>query len=203
MVEAEVAARVGESALLQCKVDFASDNTSIMWTRVAHNSADFNLVSYQGRRTRQSFVKQEDGSTSVLSQLIIPEVTEEDFSAFGCFAQNELGSDLKMVELKNLDNTISWLVLTVTTNLFLLMAFLAVVLLYWYKKKLPIAAEGDESQRKQEVAAISHHEGMFERERRLSSQPGGAWTTIGFFDTTAPGSRNFPEDEVKLDLSAG
>ena len=44
---------------------------------------------------------------------------------------------------------------------------------------------------------------MFERERRLSSQPGGAWTTIGFFDTTAPGSRNFPEDEVKLDLSAG
>ena len=107
MVEAEVAARVGESALLQCKVDFASDNTSIMWTRVAQNSADFNLVSYQGRRTRQSFVKQEDGSTSVLSQLIIPEVTEEDFSAFGCFAQNELGSDLKMVELKNLDNTIT------------------------------------------------------------------------------------------------
>ena len=34
-------------------------------------------------------------------------------------------------------------------------------------------------------------------------QPGGPWTTIGFFDTTAPGSRNFPEDEVKLDLSAG
>ena len=102
MKETEVAARVGESALLQCKVDFASDNTSIMWTRVAQNSADFNLVSYQGRRTRQSFVKQEDGSTSVLSQLIIPEVTEEDFSAFGCFAQNELGSDLKMVELKRL-----------------------------------------------------------------------------------------------------
>ena len=147
MEEAEVAARVGESALLQCKVDFASDNTSIMWTRVAQNSADFNLVSYQGRRTRQSFVKQEDGSTSVLSQLIIPEVTEEDFSAFGCFAQNELGSDLKMVELKNLDNTITWVVLIVTTNLLLLMAVLAVVLLYRYKKKLASAAEQDESQK--------------------------------------------------------
>ena len=201
MKETEVAARVGESALLQCKVDFASDNTSIMWTRVARNSADFNLVSYQGRRTRQSFVKQEDGSTSVLSQLIIPEVTEEDFSAFGCFAQNELGSDLKMVELKNLDHTITWVVLIVTTNL--LMAVLAVVLLFRYKKKLASAAEQDESQRKQKVTAISHDEGMFERERRFSSQPAGAWTTIGFFDTTAPGSRNFPEDEVKLDLSAG
>ena len=201
MKETEVAARVGESALLQCKVDFASDNTSIMWTRVAQNSADFNLVSYQGRRTRQSFVKQEDGSTSVLSQLIIPEVTEEDFSAFGCFAQNELGSDLKMVELKNLDHTITWVVLIVTTNL--LMAVLAVVLLFRYKKKLASAAEQDESQKKQKVAAISHDEGMFERERRFSSQPAGAWTTIGFFDTTAPGSRNFPEDEVKLDLSAG
>ena len=201
MEEAEVAARVGESALLQCKVDFASDNTSIMWTRVAQNSADFNLVSYQGRRTRQSFVKQEDGSTSVLSQLIIPEVTEEDFSAFGCFAQNELGSDLKMVELKNLDNTITWVVFIVT--LLLLMAVLAVVLLYRYKKKLASAAEQDESQKKQKVAAISHDEGMFERERRFSSQPAGAWTTIGFFDTTAPGSRNFPEDEVKLDLSGG
>ena len=201
MEEAEVAARVGESALLQCKVDFASENTSIMWTRVAQNSADFNLVSYQGRRTRQSFVKQEDGSTSVLSQLIIPEVTEEDFSAFGCFAQNELGSDLKMVELKNLDNTITWVVFIVT--LLLLMAVLAVVLLYRYKKKLASAAEQDESQKKQKVAAISHDEGMFERERRFSSQPAGAWTTIGFFDTTAPGSRNFPEDEVKLDLSAG
>ena len=201
MEEAKVAARVGESALLQCKVDFASDNTSIMWTRVAQNSADFNLVSYQGRRTRQSFVKQEDGSTSVLSQLIIPEVTEEDFSAFGCFAQNELGSDLKMVELKNLDNTITWVVFIVT--LLLLMAVLAVVLLYRYKKKLASAAEQDESQKKQKVAAISHDEGMFERERRFSSQPGGAWTTIGFFDTTAPGSRNLTEDEVKLDLSAG
>ena len=203
MKEAEVAARVGESALLQCKVDFASDNTSIMWTRVAQNSADFNLVSYQGRRTRQSFVKQEDGSTSVFSQLIIPEVTEEDFSAFGCFAQNELGSDLKMVELKNLDNTITWVVLIATTNLLLLMAVLAVVLLYRYKKKLASAAERDESQRKPKVTAICHDEGMFERERRFSSQPGGAWTTIGFFDTTAPCSQNFPEDEVKLDLSAG
>lgn len=198
-----MAARVGESALLLCKVDYASDNTSIMWTRVAQNSADFNLVSYQGRRTRQSFVKQEDGSTSVLSQLIIPEVTEEDFSAFGCFAQNELGSDLKLVELKNLDNTITWVVLIATTNLLLLMAVLAVVLLYRYKKKLASAAERDESQRKPKVTAICHDEGMFERERRFSSQPGGAWTTIGFFDTTAPGSRNFPEDEVKLDLSAG
>ena len=185
--EEVVEARVGETAVLQCEVDTTSENTSVVWTRVAKNSIDINHVSSQDRITRQSLVRREDGGITLHSELVLPQVTAEDFSAFGCFAQNEMGSDLKMVVLKDMENTFFWISLIVASNALIGLTVLAVFLLHRYKKKMAVIAEDSQFPRERAVAAISNGS---EFERILEGH-GMCYLTD-----------NFPAEEVKIDLSA-
>ena len=185
--EGVVEARVGETAVLQCEVDTTSENTSVVWTRVSKNSVDINLVSTQDRITRQSLVRREDGGITLLSELVLPEVTAEDFSAFGCFAQNEMGSDLKMVVLKDVENTFFWVSLIVASNTLVGLTVLAGILLHRYKKSGAVVAEDSEFPREKAVAAISHG-GEFER---MLERHGMCYI-----------ADNFPGGEVKIDLGA-
>ena len=192
--EGVVEARVWESAVLQCEVDTTSENTSVVWTRLAKNSVDINLVSTQDRITKQSVVRREDGGITLLSQLVLPKVTAEDFSAFGCFAQNEMGSDLKMVVLRNVENKFFWISLIVAGNTLIGLAVLAAILLHrYYKKNMAAIDEGvSEFPRETAVAAISHGgEFEFEIERMLERHG------MCFHENI---TNRFPGDEVKIDL---
>ena len=183
-----VEARVGESAVLQCEVDTTSENTSVVWTRVAKNSVDINLVSSQDRITKQSVLRRGDGGITLFSQLVLPEVTAEDFSAFGCFAQNEMGSDLKMVVLRDAENTFFWISLIVAGNTLIGLAVLAAILLHRYKKNMAAMAEVSQFPRETAVAAISHV-GEFER---MLGRHG-----MCFHENITD---RFPGEEVKIDL---
>ena len=184
-----VEARVGERAVLQCEVNTTSENTSVVWTRVAKNSVDIGLVSSQDRITRQSMVRREAGGITLLSELVLPEITADDFSAFGCLAQNEMGGDLKMVVLKDAKNTFFWATIIVASNAMIGLAMLAAILLRRYKKKMEFIAEESEFPREGAVAAISNR-GEFDR--MLDRHVGG----IRCYGNI------FPGQEVKIDLSA-
>ena len=186
--EGVVEARVGESAVLQCEVETTSENTSVVWTRVAKNSVDINLVSSQDRITKQSVVRRGDRGITLLSQLVLPEVTAEDFSAFGCFAQNEMGSDLKMVVLRDAENTFFWISLIVAGNTLIGLAVLAAILLRRYKKNMAAIEGASELRRETAVAAISHGR---EFERMLGRHG------MCFHENITD---RFPEKEVKIDL---
>ena len=188
--EGVVETRVGETVVLECKVDTTSENTSVVWTRVAKNSIDINLVSSQDRITRQSLVRREDGGITLLSELVLPQVTADDFSAFGCFAQNEMGSELKMVVLKEEENTFFWISLIVASNILIGLSVLSAILLHRYKKKMAAIAEVSEFPRETAVAAISHG-GEFER---MLERHGKC-----YFENIR---ESFPGEEAKIDLGA-
>ena len=188
--EGVVETRVGETVVLECKVDTTSENTSVVWTRVAKNSIDINLVSSQDRITRQSLVRREDGGITLLSELVLPQVTADDFSAFGCFAQNEMGSELKMVVLKEVENTFFWISLIVASNILIGLSVLSAILLHRYKKKMAVIAEVSEFPRETAVAAISHG-GEFER---MLERHGKC-----YFENIR---ESFPGEEAKIDLGA-
>ena len=126
-----VRARMGEAAVLDCKVTTLSSNTSVVWTRHPEHGR---LDSLRGDMTRQRVVKTDSGIT-IHSELILPTLEPTDFTTYGCFAQNEAGSDYRMVVLEERVDT-NWVTLIISINTLLGLAVLAGVLVWHYRKRV-------------------------------------------------------------------
>jgi hypothetical protein len=130
-MEETVAARVGEAAVLQCRVTTLSTNTTVVWTR---HPAEGRLDSLRGDMTRERRVPGEQGGVTVHAELILPVLAEADFTSYGCFAQNEAGTDYRMLTLMEQQDT-DWVSLIVAVNTLLGMLVLAGVFVWHYRRR--------------------------------------------------------------------
>ena len=102
-----------------------------------------------------------------------------------------MGSELKMVVLKEVESTFFWISLIVASNTLIGLSVLSAILLHRYKKNMAVvAAEVSEFPRETTVAAISHG-GEFER---MLERHG-----MCYFENITD---SFPGEEVKIDLGA-
>jgi len=82
--------------------------------------------------TRQRLVKEETG-TVIHSELILPSLKEDDFSTYGCFAQNKVGTDYRMVDLVMEQDT-GWISLVIGINTIVGLVVILIILVWHYRK---------------------------------------------------------------------
>ena len=186
-VEEVVRARLGEAAVLQCRVTSLSPNTTVVWTR---HPAQGRLDSLRGDMTRQRMVRGEEGVT-ILSDLILPTLAEQDFATYGCFAQNEAGYDHRMMMLEQEHDT-DWISLIIAINTLLGLVVLAAVLFWHYRRKLAEVSEVLPGVFPREHAApIFRGEDMAEIDNLLQYTENYGAISNEYFD---------PNQEKKIDL---
>ena len=88
-------AREGEDIILQCRVDSASNTTTVVWTKdddpLTIGNVRFSEAHHQEGRVHQS-------------DLLISRIENKDFGNYGCYAANEVGKDYKTIVLINTGN---------------------------------------------------------------------------------------------------
>lgn len=100
-------AKVGQTVVLQCKVETLSFNTSVAWTK---NSQPL------GHKFIKEKVVQKEEMLTIQSDLIIVNLTMEDFTNYGCFASNEVSTDYREISLELEEEfwfgTVSWILVS-------------------------------------------------------------------------------------------
>jgi len=132
-MESMVKGTVGQAAVLHCNVTTLSNNTTVLWTR---QHSDGRLDSLKEDMTMQRVVTG-DAGINIYSDLILDTLTNEDFSAYGCFAQNEAGTDYRMVTLIKEEET-NWISLVIAINTLLGLVILAGLLIWHYRKRVVV-----------------------------------------------------------------
>lgn len=123
--ESERFAKIGEDVILQCHVESLSKDTRIRWTK------DNNPVSSEMMKHR--IIHNED-TYIFTSDLIIYNIEESDFTNYGCFAENEVGTDYKVFPLL-VEEESDYLTLAITTNTIVGAIILVFIILYHKRKK--------------------------------------------------------------------
>ena len=82
--------------------------TGVVWAKkdqpIAADSYPFKIVE-----------SHDNMNLEISSELIIIKADAEDFTSYGCFASNELGSDYQMIEI--VEETDSYLTITLIVNI--------------------------------------------------------------------------------------
>jgi hypothetical protein len=118
-------AKIGEDVILNCHVQSLSEGTKITWAK------NNNPVSRDNMKLR---IIHNVGHYHFTSDLIIYNVEETDFTNYGCFASNEVGTDYKVFSLMVEEET-DYLTIIITTNTIIGVIILAVIIVYHKKKK--------------------------------------------------------------------
>merc|ERR1711874_186936 len=118
-------AKIGEDVILNCHVQSLSEGTKITWTK------NNNPVSRENMKHR---IIHNAGHYHFTSDLIIYNVEETDFTNYGCFASNEVGTDYKVFPLMVEEET-DYLTIIITTNTIIGVIILALIIVYHKKKK--------------------------------------------------------------------
>merc|ERR1712072_796175 len=125
MMEPVRYAKIGENVILACKVESLSEATKITWTK------NNNPVNNENMKHR---IIHNDGLYHLTSDLILYNVEESEFTNYGCFASNEVGSEYKVLPLM-LEEETDYLTIAITTNTMVGVIILVVVIVYHKKKK--------------------------------------------------------------------
>jgi len=120
-------ASVGEDVILHCQVFSLDSHTKINWTR--HNDP----VRLDGTKYRALPIVNDEKVSTFTSDLVIYNIQPSDFGSYGCFAQNELGTDHKMFLLEEEQKT-NWVTFVITINTIVAVIILLVAI-SWNKKK--------------------------------------------------------------------
>lgn len=118
-------AKIGEDVILACKVESLSEATKITWTK------NNNPVNNENMKHR---IIHNDGLYHFTSDLIVYNVQESDFTNYGCFASNEVGSEYKVFPLMVEEET-DYLTIAITSNTIVGVIILVVIIVYHKKKK--------------------------------------------------------------------
>lgn len=119
-------AQIGEDVVLQCQVTSLSPNTTVTWTKAG---APLKPDSGEHRVLHDT-----RDSLNINSDLVIFNMGEEDFSEYGCFAANEVGTDYRKVELVE-SGQIGWLAIAIIMNTVLGVVILLTLLIYQFTRR--------------------------------------------------------------------
>merc|ERR1712183_106897 len=139
-------ASVGDDVILHCQVFSLDKNTKINWTRSNEP------VRLDGTKYRALPLGNDEIMSTFTSDLVIYNIQPSDFGAYGCFAQNELGTDHKLFLLEE-EQTTDWVAIVITINTIVAVIILAVVIL-WSKKKAILKWIREGNQRDRELPVI-------------------------------------------------
>jgi len=97
-------ASLGQDVILQCHVESLSSNTKVTWTK-NDEPIDRRFVKHRIIHT--------EGNHHYTSDLIVYKVEEEDFTNYGCFSTNEIGTDYKIFALEEEKSQLDFLILAI------------------------------------------------------------------------------------------
>merc|ERR1719410_1404288 len=120
-------ASVGDDVILHCQVFSLDNNTKINWTR------NNDPVRLDGTKYRALPLVNDERTSTFTSDLVIFNIQPSDFGSYGCFAQNEIGTDHKLFLLEEEQKT-DWIAIIISINTIVAVTILAAVIL-WSKRK--------------------------------------------------------------------
>eukprot|EP00092_Neocalanus_flemingeri_P000447 GFUD01000476.1.p1 GENE.GFUD01000476.1~~GFUD01000476.1.p1 ORF type:complete len:622 (-),score=168.19 GFUD01000476.1:456-2087(-) len=118
-------AKIGDDVILQCRVESLSNNTKVTWTK-NNEPIDREHVKHKILHT--------DGLYQFASDLIIYNIEERDFTNYGCFSSNEVGTDYKVFPLEEEEES-DYVTIAITINTIVGIIILVFLLIYHNKKK--------------------------------------------------------------------
>jgi len=123
--ESEKQAKVGEDVILQCRVSSLSHNTKVSWTK---NDQPID------KESPKHHILFSDGINNYASDLIIYNVEQTDFTNYGCFSSNEVGTDYKVLPLTEEKDEYDFLSLMLSINTFVGVILLVIIVIYHKRK---------------------------------------------------------------------
>ena len=120
-------ASVGDDVILHCQVFSLDNNTKINWTR------NNDPVRLDGTKYRALPLVSDERTSTFTSDLVIFNIQPSDFGSYGCFAQNEIGTDHKLFLLAE-EQKSDWIAIIISINTIIAVTILAAVIL-WGKRK--------------------------------------------------------------------
>jgi len=139
-------ASVGDDVILHCEVFSLDLNTKINWTRSNEP------VRLDGRKYRALPLVHDEKKSTFTSDLVIYNIQPSDFGFYGCFAQNEIGTDHKLFLLEEEQKT-SWVTIMITINTIVAVFILAGAIL-WSQKKAIFKWFREGNQRDRELPVV-------------------------------------------------
>jgi len=123
--ESEKQAKVGEDVILQCRVSSLSHNTKVSWTK---NDQPID------KESPKHHILFSDGIDNYASDLIIYNVEQSDFTNYGCFSTNEVGTDYKVLPLREEEDEYDFFSLVLSINTFAGVILLVIIVIYQKRK---------------------------------------------------------------------
>ena len=122
-------ASVGDDVILHCQVFSLDKNTKINWTR------NNDPVRLDGTKYRALPLVHDENISTFTSDLVIYNIQPSDFGSYGCFAQNDIGTDHKLFLLEEEQKT-SWVTIVITINTIVAVIIFVLVILWSRQKQL-------------------------------------------------------------------
>jgi hypothetical protein len=123
--ESEKQAKVGEDVILQCRVSSLSHNTKVSWTK---NDQPID------KESPKHHILFSDGINNYASDLIIYNVEQSDFTNYGCFSTNEVGTDYKVLPLREEEDEYDFFSLILSINTCVGVILLVIIVIYHKRK---------------------------------------------------------------------
>merc|ERR1711915_199449 len=135
---------------LQCLVKNAYPGTAVVWAE-----KDLPLDTLNKKyQIAESF---DEEKLELTSYLVITKLDEKDFKAYACFAQNELGSEYKTIEVVRKNNDIK-LVLAIIFNFVGGIVLITVIWLLWRRRRKGTNVEFMEEEKKKNSAYLENQD---------------------------------------------
>jgi len=124
VIEKTKTALSGRDILITCRVHDAFPGTKLVWAKKDQPIEPNN---------KYKVVESEDSiNLRISSDLIIVNADTEDFTSYGCFASNELGSNYQMMDL--VEETDSFLTITLVVNISGILLVLLIIGILWMRR---------------------------------------------------------------------
>jgi len=136
-------AKMEEDVILQCRVHSLSHNTEVSWTK------DNQPIDQDSSKHRILFT---DGHYQFASDLIVYKVEKSDFTNYGCFSTNEVGTDYKIIPLEEEAEEYDFVAITLTINSVVGILLLVCIVIYHKRKnRMQEGHEEDDRQGRRNV----------------------------------------------------
>jgi hypothetical protein len=118
-------AKIDDDVILQCRVESLSNNTKVTWTK---NDEPIDREEVKHR------ILHTDNLYQFASDLIIYNVEEDDFTNYGCFSSNEVGTDYKVFPLEKEEDKNDYISMALSINTIVGIIILVFIIIYHKRK---------------------------------------------------------------------
>jgi len=118
-------AKIDDDVILQCRVESLSNNTKVTWTK-NDEPIDRQQVKHRVLHT--------DNLYQFASDLIIYNVQEDDFTNYGCFSSNEVGTDYKVFPLEKEEDKTEYIPMALSINTIVGVIILVFIIIHHKRK---------------------------------------------------------------------